>query len=205
MKSLYCSRTTSCAPFSSFIFCMTSGVNFPGMQVVRAGFSDKLQTMTLGVRDEFVEVEGLIDLAQIIVEKGFVYVFEGSLKLCPNCRNVVVRLWCGFRQELQKPACLSHFFGRIIETRRVETHHAADQIAQMVSRVGVIADVCDTLRIEHFPTNCQNALSNRVRNPGVQTVGDDEVESSKSLETCLTDVHRMQADISLDRAPSRED
>ena len=65
--------------------------------------------MTAGVSDEFVEVEGLIDLAQIIMEKSFVGVFESSIKLSPDCRNVVVGLWRGFRQELQKPARLPTF------------------------------------------------------------------------------------------------
>ena len=103
--------------------------------------------MTPGVRDEFVEVERLIDLAQIIMEESFIDVFEYPLKLCPNCRSVIVWLWRGFRQELQKPARLSHLFDRILETLRMETHHSADEIAQMVSRVSVVTDVCDTLRV----------------------------------------------------------
>src|SRR5438876_2855721 len=98
--------------------------------------------MTLRVRDEFVKIEGLIKLVQIIMNKGFVRIFNGSLELCPDRRNVVVRIWFGFCQKLKEPTGLSHFFGRIIETVYVETHHTTDEIAQMVSGVGVIADVC---------------------------------------------------------------
>ena len=67
---------------------MTSGLYFPGCKLVRTGLSDKLQIMTLSVRDELVKVEWLIDLAQIIVKKSFVRVFNRSLKLCPDRCNV---------------------------------------------------------------------------------------------------------------------
>src|SRR6202040_3706292 len=81
------------------------------------------------------------------------------------------------------------------ESRRVETHHTTDEIAQMVARVCVVTDVGDTLRVEHFPTNCQNAFPNMLRNPGIKPVSDDKVEPSKSLGTCLTEIHRVEGDI----------
>ena len=37
----------------------------------------------------------------------------------------------------------------------------------------------DTLRIEHFPTHRQNAFPHRLRNPGIQAVRDNEIESPK--------------------------
>src|ERR1700722_9190056 len=151
--------------------------------------------MAPGVGHEFVEVEGLIYLAQIIVKKGFVGVLESTLKLSSNRGNVVIWLWRGFRQEFQKPPRLPHLFDRILKTRGMKMHHPADEIAQMVSRVGVVTDVGDALRVKHFSTNCQNTFPHRVCDPGIQTMGNNKIESPKSLRTRLTDVHRMVGDI----------
>src|ERR1700722_7687686 len=62
----------------------------------------------------------------------------------------------------------------------------------MVSRVGVVTNVGDTLRVEHFLANCQNAFPDRLRNPGIETVGDNIIKSPESLRTSLADVHRME-------------
>src|SRR5438132_339357 len=151
--------------------------------------------MTLGVFDELIEVKGLIYLTQIIMKKSFVRVFDCSLKLLSDRSDVVIRIWRGFSQELQKPPCLSYLLNRILEASRMEAHHAANEITQVVPWVGVVADISYALRVQHFPTNSQNALPSRLRNPGVQAVGDDKVESPKSLGTCFAKIHRMQTEI----------
>src|SRR5271168_3168515 len=105
------------------------------LQVVCTSFSEKLQTMPPGVSHEFMEVERLVDFAQVVMEKGFVEVFEGPLILTSDGGHVVIWLRCGFCQELQKPARLPHLLDRILEACRMKTHHPSDEIAQMVSRV----------------------------------------------------------------------
>src|SRR5580698_1208800 len=152
--------------------------------------------MPPGVSHEFMEVKRLVDFAQIVMEKSFVDVFEGPLILTSDGRHIEIWLWCGFGQELQKPARLPHLFDRILEGGRVKAHHTSDKIAQMVSGVSVVADISDTLWFEHSPANRQNTFAHRLRNPGIKAMGDDKIELSKSLGAGFTEIHRMKCDIS---------
>src|SRR5206468_2239509 len=66
----------------------------------------------------------------------------------------------------------------------------------MVTRIGVVTDVCDPLRVQHLPADSQDAFSDGSRHPGVKAVGDNVIEAPESAGSGITNVHRVQTDIS---------
>src|SRR6516164_11384021 len=63
----------------------------------------------------------------------------------------------------------------------------------MAAGVRVVADISDPLRVEHIAGDLEDALAHLLRNPGIDSVGDDEVERSKPLQAWVAKVHRFQS------------
>src|SRR5271166_3066945 len=135
------------------------------MQIIGAGFTEKLQIVTMSSRNEFVKIEWLVDFTQIVMQKHFVLLLYYPLELDPERSDVRVRNNSGLCKEFQyrtRPLCL---FRRTSASHGVKADDAAGEIAQVISRVGVIANVRDTMRRHELVAECENALSGQGRNP----------------------------------------
>src|SRR6516165_6683348 len=165
------------------------------VQFIRAGLPEKLQTMALRLGHEFIKIKGTVNLAQVIVKEGLVRVFEQTFELRLNGSHVIVRFYFGSSEELQESACLAGDVSRVFKSRGVESHHAANKVPQMVPGISIVADIGYTLRVKHLPANCQHVLTNSWRNPGIETMGDNEVEVAEVRRVRRHQINRMQADV----------
>src|SRR6516164_9809648 len=99
--------------------------------------------MTFRIPNELVEVEWLVNAAQVIVVKSLVRVVNDPLELRFNGLSVIVGGHLRFGEEFQEPARLANFFGGRLKTRCMEAYHSAHQIPKMIAWISVIADVSD--------------------------------------------------------------
>ncbi len=70
------------------------------------------------------------------------------------------------------------------------------EIAEVTSRVGVVADVRDPLAGEHVLANLEDALANTLRDPGIDAVSDDKRELSKLVQAWVAKIHRQKSHVS---------
>src|SRR5215831_400045 len=145
--------------------------------------------MASGIPDKVMKVKRYIHVAEVVVKKTCVGVAHCPVEFRSNRLHIVVGLHSRLRNEFQEPSCLADFLGRSFETRGLEAHHAAHQIAEMIPWVSIVTNVSDPLRTKHFAANAQEAFPNRLRNPRVDSVSNNKVEFAELLLGCLTKVH----------------
>src|SRR6202035_5245565 len=106
---------------------------------------------------------------------------------------VIVRLHPGVGEELNECTRLSCLLGGPVKFLYVKAHHMAHEIAEVTSRIGVVADVRDSLRGEHVLANLEDALANTLRDPGIDAVSDNKRELSILVQAWIAKIHGQKS------------
>jgi hypothetical protein len=109
------------------------------LEEVRLG--EVLQSMASGVRGELVEVEGVVDLGELVVQQRRVAAREHALGLSAHERTEALLAGRAIDQEAQQRPRLGDALACVGELCGVEDEHVAQRLAQAPAGQGVVADV----------------------------------------------------------------
>jgi len=153
-----------------------------------------LKTVALGLGDELVEVNGLVDVAQFgMVEAGVrasleAFDFGGQEDAVGIGRRRCVA------QGGEQLAGAPDLAGRIRGAARVIKHHFAGGFAQAPAGVGVVAQVSDAVPRQVGAGQLKNLLARIGGDPGEKAVGNDVIESAETGAD-LAQVHPVDFDV----------
>ena len=175
------------------------------LEEVRLG--EVLESVAGGVRGELVEVDGVVDLGELVVQQRRVAAREHALGLAahsapsPSPRRAL-------EQEAQQPPRLCDALARVGELGGVEDEHVAQRLAQAPAGQGVVADVGHAGLVERLAADREQAIADRGRHPRVDAVGDDVVEGARRqrerLDRPRLERHVLQAELG-DEPPAARD
>ena len=98
--------------------------------------------MARGVRGELVEVDGVVDLGELVVQQASRRcAVEQALGLAAHERPELVLARRALEQEAQQRPRLRDALARVGELGGVEDEHVAQRLAQASAGQGVVADV----------------------------------------------------------------
>ena len=93
------------------------------------------------MRGELVEVDGLVDLGELVVQQARVGAVEQALGLVAHERAELVPGGRALDEEAQQRPGLLDALARLGEPGGVEDEHVAQRLAQAPTGQGVVADV----------------------------------------------------------------
>ena len=98
------------------------------------------------------------------------------------------------QQKMNQPQRDTHLVFHVFCAFQEIQHHLPNHGAHISAGQRVIAHECDALRREQFAAKRQQAVANRLRNPGIETVRDDVIELTE-FNTDLQQIAREDADV----------
>jgi hypothetical protein len=104
------------------------------------GFRRKLQAERTGMLHELVEIERLVDLGQLVMEKVRRRIMHHPLQFLVEQTAEFVRFRLGIGEKFKQRLSLMNLgegIGRIIDMIQ---HHLPEHVANMTARIGVVAD-----------------------------------------------------------------
>src|SRR5688572_11514842 len=122
------------------------------------------------------------------MEKRTVGKLCDSIQLFLQNHAVEIGLACGIDDKFYQRASLGDSLLHIVKLVHVKAHHLACHIPHVAARISVVAHVSHAILRQVLLANCQQLIAHLLRNPGIDSMGDDEIESAETL----TDVHDVE-------------
>ncbi len=132
--------------------------------------------MTLCVCNELMQVRGIVDLAQFVMEQHLGRSPQQSPALVLQHHLVGIGLRVGVDHLLEDPARLGHPRHRVRDSIDVEPEDAAHGLPGVGAGPRVVADEAHALRGQPPPDQRHHAVADRLRRPRIEAVGDHVVE-----------------------------
>ena len=174
-KSMYCSiRMMSVAIRCSV--SATLGGRFDTSMSPKSASAEILESVPSRGFGKLVEIEGLVDLLEMIVEEVRVGLVPERIELLPERHAVGTGGGRALRQEVEQPAGLLHLGDGARERRGVIDHHVADHPADVPAGKRVVAHVRDAVRREIVPADREDPFPHGGRHPRIDAVANDVVE-----------------------------
>ena len=176
------------------------------LEEVRLG--EVLESVAGGVRGELVEVDGVVDLGELVVQQRRVAAREHALGLAAHEGPEPVLSRRALEQEAQQGPRLRDALARVGELGGVEDEHVAQRLAQAPAGQGVVADVGHAGLVQRLAADREQAIADRRRHPRVHAVGDDVVKAARwrreLLDRPRLEGHVLQAERGHERLAARD-
>src|SRR5688572_20851644 len=111
-----------------------------------------------------------------------------AIQLFLQNHAIEIGLGASIYDEFDQRASLGDSLLGIVKLAYVKAHHLAGHIPHVTARIGVVAHVSHAILRQVLLANCQQLIAHLLRNPGIDSMGDDEIESAQTL----TDVHDVE-------------
>src|SRR5882724_3937498 len=129
--------------------------------------------------NEFMEIDGVIDWVQVVMEEACIGVCEDPLELLLEDRVVDVGLILRLCEEFEKRSCLADLLLVVEKMRLLITHHDAGHVAEVIAGIGIITDEGHPAFSEFLSTHGQQFVAYLRRHPGIEPMRHNVIETTQ--------------------------